>query len=139
MFYFNSHGEDTRNLLFIRFNLLKICIAGPIRFLYHNHQLLIFYCSSGKLGDVCILSAKVSNERYVSQIPLPSFGRDNPNSFLFSSRQYLGGLPPFVVASVDDVEDVSKLEWQAPARQTAVFWRVIVEEGPVESKREVLN
>lgn len=62
---------------------------------------------------------------------IPSLGRDDSPAFFLTVRKNLCRLPPFVVTCVDDVQHISQVEGQPPARKAAVFGWVVIEERPV--------
>lgn len=70
-------------------------------------------------------------------LPLPSpFRRDNAHTLFVSGIQNPSGLPPFVVAGIGHVQNVTVVESQAARRKAVVFQRIVVEQRPVQQTRK---
>lgn len=60
---------------------------------------------------------------------LPAFTGNHPNFITLTIWCNLSGLPPFIIRSINNMEDISKFEVQSLTGKATVFSFVIIEKG----------
>lgn len=73
--------------------------------------------------------AQLASDKTVMDLYLPAFTGNHPNFITFTIWCNLPGLPPFIIRSINNMEDISKFEVQSLTGKATVFSFVIIKKG----------
>lgn len=68
---------------------------------------------------------------------IPAFAWDNSNFITFSIWSYLPCLPPFIIRSINDMENITKFEVQSLTWKATVFSLVIIKQSSTLKRKQI--
>jgi len=89
--------------------------------------------------NICINHIRCSiaaTSKSIKYHDIPALAWDNSNFITFSIWSYLPCLPPFIIRSINDMENVAKFEVQSLTWKAAIFSLVIIKKSSVLKRKK---